>query len=437
MKKLVCILIVLFSVNLSMAMDDELDIHGFVAQGFLKTDHNNFIQNTEDGTFQFNEMGLNFNTQLSDSLLMSIQFFASDFGDIGNDEITISHANVDYYFREWLCIKAGINRGAFGFYGDTRDIDMLRTYVFLPTSVYPEAYRDCINSAKGVEIHGNMYPSLLALEMGDLSYRFQYGFIDIPKGSGIERILAKRGHTDTLSSSTDTSFNLLLTWDTPMPGLRIQGQYVQIGYQLNGTTKDDIFWKQTKEDMLLGIEDDAYRSFLEDSLVITNVPINFSGDISMIVYGAEYTRKNLVIAFEEAIYGQAFDYTIDARLSDSILKKTDSLNNKGLGYYYAASYQFYDWLKMGAYYAVTYPLKDDKKGKDNLVFIDRPSYFAWQKDSCLSLEFDFNRHSSLKLEAHYMDGGTQLDYIVNLDPEGYFDTQRYWYLFAAKLSFNF
>ena len=32
-----------------------IDIHGFISQGFLKSDRNNFYAKTEDGTFRFNE----------------------------------------------------------------------------------------------------------------------------------------------------------------------------------------------------------------------------------------------------------------------------------------------------------------------------------------------------------------------------------------------
>jgi len=41
---------------------DDVAIHGFISQGYLKSDHNDFLAETEKGSFQFNEMGLNFST---------------------------------------------------------------------------------------------------------------------------------------------------------------------------------------------------------------------------------------------------------------------------------------------------------------------------------------------------------------------------------------
>ena len=35
-------------------------IHGFISQGYLYSDKNDYLADTSDGTFQFNEMGINF-----------------------------------------------------------------------------------------------------------------------------------------------------------------------------------------------------------------------------------------------------------------------------------------------------------------------------------------------------------------------------------------
>ena len=36
-----------------------LNMHGFLSQGYLKSDANNFLAETKDGTFEFREYGLN------------------------------------------------------------------------------------------------------------------------------------------------------------------------------------------------------------------------------------------------------------------------------------------------------------------------------------------------------------------------------------------
>ena len=87
-KKLVILITFLLSLSLGiMAQDDAgLNIHGFVSQGYLHSSDNNYQGNTEDGTFEFNELGINFSTQLTDELRLGIQFFARDLGNFGISE---------------------------------------------------------------------------------------------------------------------------------------------------------------------------------------------------------------------------------------------------------------------------------------------------------------------------------------------------------------
>ncbi len=81
MKKaiLLILILILFFTHPAFASDDygEVDIHGFISQGYMKSsDYNFYLAETEDGTFQFNEMGINFSTELTDSLRLGMQFFA-------------------------------------------------------------------------------------------------------------------------------------------------------------------------------------------------------------------------------------------------------------------------------------------------------------------------------------------------------------------------
>ena len=116
------------------AVAGDVDIHGFISQGFLQTDKNNYLAKPENGSFQFNEMGINFTTYVADDLKMGCQFFARDLGPVGNDDVTINWAFAEYTYRNWLGLRAGLIKMVFGFHNDTRDFDSLRTSIFLPSS---------------------------------------------------------------------------------------------------------------------------------------------------------------------------------------------------------------------------------------------------------------------------------------------------------------
>ena len=56
----------------------KIDIHGYISQGYLISNRNNFLANTENGTFHFNELGINFSTELTEKIRLGIQFAARD-----------------------------------------------------------------------------------------------------------------------------------------------------------------------------------------------------------------------------------------------------------------------------------------------------------------------------------------------------------------------
>jgi len=60
----------------------KIDIHGYISQGFMYSNHNNYLADTEKGTFQFNELGINFSDDLTDRLRIGIQLAARDLGEM-------------------------------------------------------------------------------------------------------------------------------------------------------------------------------------------------------------------------------------------------------------------------------------------------------------------------------------------------------------------
>jgi len=134
-------LFILYAANIQ-AMEVDLlggiDIHGLISQGFLKSDDNNFLANdSEDGTFQYNDMGINFSKKLTEQIRLGLQLFARDLGDIGNDDVELDWAFADYRWKDWLGLQVGKIKFPHGLYGETRDIDALRTNILLPQHVLP------------------------------------------------------------------------------------------------------------------------------------------------------------------------------------------------------------------------------------------------------------------------------------------------------------
>ena len=58
-----------------------VELHGFVSQGYLETNRNEFIDRSNEGTFSFGEAALTVTANPIDRLRVGAQVFARNFGD--------------------------------------------------------------------------------------------------------------------------------------------------------------------------------------------------------------------------------------------------------------------------------------------------------------------------------------------------------------------
>ncbi len=134
---------------------DQIQIRGFISQGYLISDQNDFyFAETEDGTFQFNEFGINFSAEPTDNLRLGLQLLSRDLGKFGNSEIELDWAFGDYRFRNWMGVRVGKMKRPVGLYNQSRDIDAVRTSILLPSSLYNEAFRNPTLATTGIGLYG-------------------------------------------------------------------------------------------------------------------------------------------------------------------------------------------------------------------------------------------------------------------------------------------
>ncbi|MFZ5570080.1 MAG: hypothetical protein ACOZF0_06730 [Thermodesulfobacteriota bacterium] len=376
---------------------DDIAIHGFVSQGYMQSTDNNFFAETETGTFELNEMGINFITQMPEyHLRVGIQLFARDLGQIGNDEVFLDWAVAEYRWRDWLGFAAGKMKVPHGLYNETRDVDMLRTNIFLPQSVYNESWRDVIAANKGVGVFGN----LPLMKLGRLAYRAQIGTVEIDSQSG-----------------PALHFNDQVPRDIPIAVQEVEVERGDIA---------SLQWLSPGESLRLGCSYWALAFIARMDTTALPLQTDFSLDAKSFTLSAEYTWKNLILAAEYS----RIDWEIQPTNSQVLNVTPDFVPEfYTQGYYGSAVYRLTSFFETGVYYAEYYPDDFDRDG-NNQEFFHR----AWLKDACLSTRFDLNDNWIAKLEGHFMNGTAIL---LNADnPDGY-GTNPHWFLFAAKITFSF
>lgn len=401
-----------------------VDIHGFISQGYLVTTENNFIDSSKEGTFEFNEFGLNASKQLSDDMRVGLQLFSKNMGKTGGSKFTIDWAYGDYRLTEWLGLRFGLMKSPHGLCNEYRDVDSLRTSVFLPQSVYQETTRDVTLSITGVGLYGGID----LYRLGWLQYQALYGTQTIEQNARMsETLVGFASDTyDNDSVDIDVKYAASLQWDTPIQGLCLGVTYDFTQIALDGHWRSQIGPLPT---------DLPYTVYIPE-----NGPLSMTYDrFQNWVYSLEYVRGNLMLKGEYIQTLKDYDTTASLYIVERDLYTDLDLGAGSIrpaGWYAGGAYRIIDWLEVGGYYSQY----DSNYSPDGFIAaLAIPDYYSELEDICGTIRFDFNLYWTLKLEYHHFTGAYGLSAWDN-DVNPYTslaELERNWDMYAIKLTVTF
>lgn len=376
-------------------------VNGFVSQGYLQSEDNNFLADSIDGTTEYNEVGLTISAQPYDKLRVGMQLLSRDLGPEGNNEIRLDWGFADYRFADFFGVRAGKVKLPYGLYNEGRDSDFLRITALLPQSIYDETRRTMLVSTQGAGLYGNIPVGVL----GDFDYQFAYGETNFPDDSVLlegfvknfnQAVAPKPLAPLTAASDVDADNQYLyagnLIYNTPLAGLRLAGSYV------------------------------AGKTELQfNNIYGTQVGTGEVGMKDMWVVSAEYTSSLVDLATEYTEY-----------------KNTKKFNNveapggTSLGWYGLLALHATDTLHVYGLYDVFYADKDDRAGRAFAVLGQKP-YMGWRKDVGVGIRYDINPSWLIKAEWHDVNGvGSNAGLFNNVA-----DLEKNWNYYIVKTSFNF
>ena len=393
-KKIITLAVMLFSTIPAHAYElGMFEIHGFASLGYLDSSENNLFENSEDGSFEFNEFGLNVTTTFFDEIDVGAQIMSRDYGAVGNNDIIINWALIDYGWQDELGFKIGKIKRSHGLYNDVRDYDFLRTSILLPQSIYDDNKRELIESYTG----GALYGVFNLGNGGNLGYDLYYGIEQSIHGdSGHVRSF----NLEYIDSWLEYSLGGRIKWHTPVSGLLLAVSYLQSDFIFDGVSPTAPVY------------------------IRTELPL-----IHNTIFSVEYSKGSFTIAAEYEMKSSDFNVEIDmSRLGMPDDREEYDWTQEN--YYGLLSYRFTEWFTAGVYYSYEFPDLQYRNG-DTMEY-QRSGGAARQNDLALTARFDLTDFWLIKLEYHSVDG-TSL--IVEADnPEG-FETK--WDFFALKTTFSF
>ncbi|MCD4820193.1 MAG: hypothetical protein K8S23_16040 [Candidatus Cloacimonetes bacterium] len=417
---IIFIMLIFFIGNLFSVASDEsfIDIHGFVSQGYLQSSHNNFITSTQDGTFKFNEIGLNFATDLSEKLHVGFQMLARDLDKEGFTPVNLDWAYGDYRWNDFLGLRMGLIKVPYGLYNEIRDIDFLRTNILMPQSIYNEGWRESVSSIEG----GGIYGVIPLVGFGTMNYQVYSGLVKLPEDGRMSKSVTLSIFEQDSQNIVEKQSNVAnIQWETPLDGLKLGFSWLDLDFDSSGI---NAYSRKAKE---MGLTPNLETIENEwDSEVYTGF-MEFSwGNLTL---SAEYTEYNYDVEF---IYHVPYNHP----QAGAMYVPQTFEPFTAMGYYGSLTYRFTNWFEANSYYAEYYFDKDDKEGKR---FSDAglEDYRGWLKDATFALRFDIDEYWTLKLEGHKMYGVAFTFGDENLEEDGTSAYEEDWYLFGAKVTFNF
>jgi hypothetical protein len=332
-----------------------VQVHAFVSQGYIKTSENNYLAQSERGSTEFAEAGINVTKAIGDRLRLGVQLFTRDLGPIGNYDAKFDWFYLDYRLTDYLGLRAGRVKIPFGLYNDINDVDAARVTILLPQSVYSTRNRDYLLAQTGAELYGYLPMG----GAGALDYRVYGGTIFVE--------ISPRATVLIQDINIPYVVGGRLLWETPLTGLRVGGSVQAL--RLDATVAPPA-------DAPMGVTGGSAR-----------VPA------VLWVASAEYIGDHLSLAAE---YGR---WHTKIESNTALVPPARATQER---FYVMGAYRLRPWITPGLYISALYPNVDSREGRA-----------AYQHALAGTLRFDITANWLFKLEAHGMHGTAELDRTLN------------------------
>lgn len=141
-------------------MSDTFQVHGFMSQALIVTDHNDFFGSSSDsdGSLEYTELGLNASLRPYSHVLVAGQILSRKAGNYSDGwQPKLDYGVVDYQLivdeRRVLGMQLGRFKNPFGFYNQTRDAPSTRPGILLPQSIYFDRSRSLGLASDGISLY--------------------------------------------------------------------------------------------------------------------------------------------------------------------------------------------------------------------------------------------------------------------------------------------
>jgi hypothetical protein len=370
-----------------------IQIHGFATQGFLYSNHNNYLTaDTNNGSLQWTDGAVSLSDAISDRLRAGIQIHMRQLGQLGGATPTIDWASGDYKVNEHLGFRAGKVKTPLGLFNDAQDVDSAFLWSLLPESNYPIDNRDYTLSHLGADIYGGY---ALGKKAGKILYRGYVGYRNMDLNSGVVKTLANRYGVIFSQPPGGKVYGGDVRWQTPIKGLMI-GASETYG----------------------ALDGKATNGFAHWDPLFSNAQY-FEYERGKFYFASEYKRRPTYSLFGVTTVTPVLKN--GAIVLNTKTTVTRSVIDRRAGFFMAA-YRVLPKLQVGAYF-------DREFRAHNKPALPASYINEW----VVSGRYDVSSYFYLKVEEHFIRG-TEASLYTDTNPLGYSTEGN---LLATKIGFSF
>ena len=365
-------------------------VHGFITQGYTYTTDNNFFgESSDNGSFEFTELGINISGRLTEGLFASAQAISRKTGEFYDGDPEIDYAMLDFNAiteDNWLGgIRIGRTKNPYGLYNDGRDAAVTRNGILLPQSIYFDKVRNLVMHSDGVQLYADV-----SMQEADLYVQSTYGYSEMEEN--VEYAYMGGNFPGEMDEKNPLSVTRFI--------FEHMGGLLRLGY--------------TK-----AIGDMEYKPGPIDP--INNGHIDFDLDIFSLEFNQEHW------SFTTEYMQQDIDW-------QNLSVFHDDNDQVGEGYYFQFTFRPKDKTEFFIRYDVSHLDKDDPKGKQaSQKGLPRPSFAQYAKDLTLGVRWDITDNFMVRAEYHDVEGTSWLSEQETPFPE----MVKHWEMFNLLVSYHF
>lgn len=370
-------------------MENQVQVHGFLTQGMVRTDRNNFYGNSsEHASFDFREIGINGSYRVNPGLRLAAQVMSRTAGEMDDGRLWLDFAMADFTLLDDENKRAGVRLGrmknAYGLYTETRDVAFTRPGVILPQPIYFDRTRNLVLSGDGAQFYGEF-----AVPGGNLE---------------IVASASKLPTSDRSSKATLVAPNA--------PGELEQGSFAP-GLRVLYETEN----RQWRGGLTYCTLSQSYRPAAGDRIPPTQI------DFAPWIASLQYTDDRWTLTGE---YSQRKTKVVSGPLTimDGIAEN----------WYLQGQYRFAPGWELLLRYDSAITDMDDRNGQKAAAKFGYPTHSRFTYDWVAGLRHDLTPSFMVRAEVHHVDGTNWLSALDNPAPA---KMARHWNMFMLLGSYRF